>query len=179
LILERPRSIGPMVVRRRLESDLGTLVTVLAEVHRHDGYPTYWPDDPRRWLSPRGLLGAWAAETEGLVIGQVALAAVGSGSSAAVWESLTGLSPVRLAELSRLFVVPAARGTGAGADLLDAACAGAAERGLRPVLDVVETNRDAIRLYERHGWRRVFSEPWREARDEHLDLHYYVSPAEP
>jgi hypothetical protein len=46
------------------------------------------------------------------------------------------------------------------------------------VLDVVETNRDAIRLYERRGWQRVFTEPWREARDERLDLHYYVAPAE-
>ncbi len=51
-------------------------------------------------------------------------------------------------------------------------------RGLRPVLDVVETNRDAIRLYERRGWQRVFTEPWREARDERLELHYYVAPTE-
>jgi GNAT superfamily N-acetyltransferase len=167
-----------MVVRSRRESDLGTLAHLLEEVHLRDGYPTYWPDEPERWLSPRGMLGAWVAETHSAAIGHVALAAVGAGSSAALWKRLTGLPPVRLASISRLFVAPTARGAGAGAALLDAACADADLRSLRPVLDVVETNRDAIRLYERRGWQRVFTEPWQEARDEHLELHYYVAPTE-
>jgi hypothetical protein len=45
------------------------------------------------------------------------------------------------------------------------------------VLDVVETNVEAIRLYEGQGWRPVHSEPWADARDEQLVLHYYVGPA--
>jgi GNAT superfamily N-acetyltransferase len=167
-----------MVVRCRLESDLGALAHLLEEVHRRDGYPRYWPDDAERWLSPRGMLGAWVAETQGATIGHVALAPVGTGSNAALWERLTGLPPVRLASISRLLVAPSARGGGVGAALLDAVCAAASLRGLYPVLDVVETNRDAIRLYERRGWRRVFTEPWREARDERLELHYYIAATE-
>jgi ribosomal protein S18 acetylase RimI-like enzyme len=124
------------------------------------------------------MLGAWVAETNTAAIGHVALAPVGAGSSAALWKRLTGLPPVRLASISRLFVAPAARGAGAGSALLDAACADADMRGLHPVLDVVETNRDAIRLYERRGWQRVFTEPWREARDVRLELHYYLAPTE-
>ena len=166
-----------MVVRSRLESDLGALAHLLEQVHRRDGYPTYWPDDPERWLSPHGVLGASVAETGGAAIGHVALAPVGAGSNAALWERLTGLPSARLASISRLFVAPSARGAGAGAALLDAACAAASRRCLLPVLDVLETNRDAIRLYERRGWRRIFTEPWREARDERLELHYYLAPS--
>jgi ribosomal protein S18 acetylase RimI-like enzyme len=63
-----------------------------------------------------------------------------------------------------------------GRALLDAACAEAAARGLHPALDVVETNRDAIRLYEGRGWQRVLSEPWTAAQDSKTLLHYYVAP---
>jgi ribosomal protein S18 acetylase RimI-like enzyme len=48
--------------------------------------------------------------------------------------------------------VPGARGAGLGRSLLAAACAEAARRGLHPVLDVVDANRSAVRLYERLGW---------------------------
>ncbi|MGZ3418844.1 MAG: GNAT family N-acetyltransferase [Polyangiales bacterium] len=68
------------------------------------------------------------------------------------------------------------RGGGIGGALLDVACACAAARGLHPALDVVETNGDAIRLYERRGWKRVATEPWSEARDGKTLLHYYVAP---
>jgi hypothetical protein len=47
---------------------------------------------------------------------------------------------------------------------------------LHPALDVVETNHDAIRLYEQRGWRRVRSEPWAAAQDGKTLLHYYVAP---
>jgi GNAT superfamily N-acetyltransferase len=63
-----------------------------------------------------------------------------------------------------------------GGALLDAACTEAATRGLRAALDVVETNHDAIRLYEQRGWRRVLSEPWAAAHDGKTLLHYYVAP---
>jgi len=51
-----------------------------------------------------------------------------------------------------------------------------AKRELRPVLDVTEKDRAAIRLYERRGWQRVHSEPWHVAAD--TLLHYYVGPPE-
>jgi GNAT superfamily N-acetyltransferase len=166
-----------MGVRPRSDTDLEACVRLLEEAHRLDGYPSYWPADAARWLSPSGVLGAWVAEEAGCVIGHVALAAVRRGHGADIWSSATGVPPAGLGSISRLFVAPDRRHTGLGAALLDAACAASVERGLLPVLDVVETNREAIRFYERQGWRRVHSELWREARNEHLDLHYYVGPA--
>lgn len=162
-----------MAVRARLDGDLDTLVAVLGAVHREDGYPAYWPDDPTGWLSPRELLGAWVAGER--IVGHVALGSVRVGRAAAVWSDALGVPPGGLAAVSRLFVAPEARGVGVGGRLLDAACAAAASRDLYPVLDVVETNRDAIRFYERRGWRRVHSEPWADARDEERTVHYYVS----
>ena len=164
-----------MAVRRRSDGDLDECVLLLEEIHRLDRYPAYWPGDPACWLSPSGLLGAWVAE-EGHIIGHVVLAAVGPGHAADIWSDATGVPPAELASATRLFVAPDRRRTGLGAALLNTALLAAAERRLHPVLDVVETNREAIRLYERQGWRRVHSEPWGDARDEQLLLHYYVAP---
>jgi GNAT superfamily N-acetyltransferase len=177
LILEPTRSIGRMAVRPRSDGDLDGCVLLLEEVHRLDRYPTYWPGDPARWLSPGGLLGAWVAEEAGRIVGHVALAAVGPSHGTGIWSAATGVRPAGLASTTRLFVAPGRRRTGLGAALLHVASVAAAERALLPVLDVVETNREAIRLYERHGWRHVHSEPWADARDEELLLHYYVGPA--
>jgi GNAT superfamily N-acetyltransferase len=164
-----------MPVRPREDSDLEQCVRLLRDVHRLDGYPTYWPGDPEEWLSPTRMLGAWVADDQGRVVGHVALAAVHAGPAATVWSDAAGVLPGRLAATSRLFVVHDGRRAGVGGALFDTACAEAVRLGLCPVLDVVETNRDAIRLYERRGFSRVQSEPWADAREEPLTIHYYVS----
>jgi len=164
-----------MGVRPRLAGDLEQCVRLLADVHRVDGYPTYWPNDAVGWLSPRGSFGAWVAAAAGPVAGHVAIAAVGDGHAAEVWRE-AGLVPETLASMSRLFVAPTERGAGLGNELVDVACREAARRGLHPVLDVVETNLAAIALYERRKWVRVASEPWRESRDVELTLYYYAAP---
>jgi len=168
-----------MAVRIRLRSDddLGECVRLLETVHRADGYPTYWPDDPARWLSPRAMLGTWVAEADGRIVGHIALREGTADASASVWSEATGLPPEQLASITRLFVSLDSRGAGVGRTLLDAACTEAATRGLHPALDVVETNHDAIRLYEQRGWRRVRSEAWVAAQDGKTLLHYYVAPA--
>jgi hypothetical protein len=45
-------------IRLHVGDDLKECVRLLEMVHRADGYPTYWPDDLARWLSPRAMLGA-------------------------------------------------------------------------------------------------------------------------
>src|SRR5262249_11272672 len=95
-------------------------------------------------------------------------------ASADVWSRAVGEPSERLAAVTRLFVEPESRGLGLGWRLLETVCREAALRGLRPALDVVETNRAAIALYERSGWTRVASEPWDVAPQ--LTLHYYVAP---
>ncbi|NIJ29592.1 GNAT superfamily N-acetyltransferase [Sphingomonas insulae] len=67
-------------------------------------------------------------------------------------------SSARLARtfiLNDLFVAPAARGTGAGRALLDAACDyGRAVGAARLSLSTAVTNTNAQSLYERAGWTR-------------------------
>jgi GNAT superfamily N-acetyltransferase len=166
-------------VRPRSDDDLGQCVRLLKAVHEADAYPSYWPDDPEGWLSPRAMLGAWVAEDDaGGVLGHVALSPGPAEADASVWAEATGRLADNFAAISRLFVALDSRGTGVAGALLAAACAEAAARRLHPALDVVDNCQDAIRLYERRGWRRVRSEPWTAARDGKTLRHYYVAPDE-
>ncbi len=162
-------------IRRREPRDLERCVRLLEEVHRADGYPGRWPEDPTAFLMPSGLLAAWVAVSAGAVVGHVTLRSHIPEHGVAHWTGATGLSQERLACVSRLFVGPGRRGSGVGGSLLDAACSHARRAGLRPVLDVVGTSGEAITLYERRGWQRVGSVAW-DAWGEATTLHYYVSP---
>jgi GNAT superfamily N-acetyltransferase len=144
-----------LVVRARRDEDIPDCAEVLREVHRRDGYPTYWPDDPEAFVAGRGTLAAWVAVRDGGLAGHVTL---GTADSAAVWgpcARATGRELTGLGVVARLFVAPAARGSGVAGALLSAAVAEAKRRGLRPVLDVTVDNRDAIEFYVRRGWTRV------------------------
>jgi len=166
------------IIRARRHDDLGRCVALLAAVHAADGYPARWPADPHAWLTPENLLGAWVAEGDDGLRGHVALCAAAGDDAAPVWSAATGLPVDRIAAVSRLFVVPRARGRGVGATLLAAACAEASARGLHPALDVVDHDRRARALYERAGWRRIASAPapWALANGEHPLMHYYLAP---
>ncbi|TMR30037.1 GNAT family N-acetyltransferase [Nonomuraea zeae] len=130
-------------------------VEALAQVQAADRYPVDWPDDPAGWLTPGDGLRAWIAVEAGAVLGHVAL------------------TPDM--EVTRLFVVPAARGRGLAALLLDAV------RAAVPVplkLEVSSEGLAAIAFYERSGWRRVGSSRagWLNAAGEPALVHHYVSP---
>ncbi|MFE1171124.1 GNAT family N-acetyltransferase [Streptomyces sp. NPDC058773] len=140
------------MIRRRQDRDLDACVAVLADVHTHSGYPHHWPDEPVRWLTPDGLTAAWVAEKDGAVAGHVALCG---------------------AEVSRLYVAPAARGAGVGGRLLRAVEAEAAARGLRPVLVVKSTDTAARALYERLGWLRRGTERQDWGTGETVTVHHY------
>ena len=109
-----------------------------SEVHRSDGYPVNWPEDPAGWLSRGSELGAWIVEADGRVAGHVSLAPGGPDDVApGVWsEHGAGRAPDRTAVLGRLFVAPRARGRGVGALLI-----GTINNGLIIMgLDVSEQN---------------------------------------
>jgi len=162
--------------RPRRSSDLPACVAALRAVHDTDGYPLRWPADPEAWLSPPEPIGAWVAEDAEQLVGHVLLARVPARDPLVPLLSW----PVgEVAEVKRLFVVPAARRRRVGATLLDTASAGARALGLVPVLEVLARDVAAIALYERLGWRRLGrrSAIWDEHHGEELDIQVYTSPA--
>jgi GNAT superfamily N-acetyltransferase len=165
-----------MLVRPRRDADLDACVAILAAT-RTDGYPIRWPDDPAAWLTPRGFLFAWVVEQDGTVTGHVALRNVTGMDGVPWWTAASGAPADGIAAISRLFVAPAARRRGCGARLLATASDHAARHGLRPALDVLDTDRTAVALYERAGWTRVASAPVAHAGGEPVMTHYYLAPA--
>lgn len=160
-------------VRLRRTDDLRSCVELLERVHATDNYPTRWPEDAGRWLTPRGMLCAWVAEGRSTIVGHVVLQTVAAVDHAD-WEAATGRRAVELGAISRLFVDADSRGARIGRRLLSAASSEAVARSLNPVLDVVETRVNALAFYERQGWRRVLTRDWVD--DAQLSHHFYVAP---
>jgi GNAT superfamily N-acetyltransferase len=76
------------------------------------------------------------------------------------WRSLTMASdsgtPEAVAEIKRMYAVPAARGTGVAAALLRAIEQSAREAGMpRIVLETGGGNPEAIAFYAKHGYERI------------------------
>jgi GNAT superfamily N-acetyltransferase len=127
----------------REAADLGLCVGVLAQVYRTSGYPTNWPGDPAGWLTPAGTVAAWvAASDDAPVAGHVVLS-----------QPPTSPSGQAVAEVSRLFVAPAARLQGVAQALLDQAKHWAATNEQDLVLEVTDNLQAAQKLYERSGFR--------------------------
>ncbi|WP_207211859.1 GNAT family N-acetyltransferase [Promicromonospora panici] len=146
-----------LMIAPRYAAHLDRVVAALRLVHECDGYPMAWPDNPTAWLTPPGALDAWVALSDGEVVGHVMLVEGGKVEYAAELAEAAGVPVTGLAGVSRLFVTPAARGTGVAAALLERVEDTPARRGRRLVLDVVDDGSSAVRLYERLGWTRVAS----------------------
>jgi len=117
--------------------------------------------DDASWIARRALYeefvagGGFAllAEQDGELVGY---AMVALKTSAETELDDTWVSGERVAEIETLVVAPAARGTGLGSALLDAVDVELAAAGIDDVLIAAfVTNVDAIRLYERRGFRPV------------------------
>ena len=142
-----------MSVRDRTAADLPCLVDMLRRVHEADGYPTVWPGDAIRWLTGSGTYGAWVADQNGTVAGHVGLSRASAQPTSQAWARATQRPGEQLAEVTRLFSAPEARGTGIGRQLLQRAAAAAHHLGLWPVLEVRHDGRPgACRLYDAAGW---------------------------
>jgi GNAT superfamily N-acetyltransferase len=169
---------GPPLIRPRQEQDIDPLVEALKSLLRTDGYPSRWPPDPAAFVRTTALYGAWVAELNDRIVGHVTLRRPRNQKPVQVWCELSGADPEACAIVSRLFVVAAARGHGLGEALLEAAWADALERGLHPVLDVVDTGQAAIRLYRRLGWVHCGTYEERFYQDGPLELlHCFAAPS--
>jgi GNAT superfamily N-acetyltransferase len=113
------------------------------QVYRTGGYPTNWPGDPAGWLTPPGTVAAWvAASDDAPVAGHVVLS-----------QPPTSPSGQAVAEVSRLFVAPAARRQGVAQALLDQTMHWAATNEQDLVLEVTDNLQAAQKLYEQAGFR--------------------------
>ena len=130
-------------IRERVDEDLDVCAGLLRDVHELAGYPINWPADARRWLTPDDGLGCWVAESNGRVVGHVALTANGDDG----------------ASVERLFVDPKATRAGIGRQLLDHCVKTAADLGWKLSLEVVDNRGAAVTLYRRAGWRETGRTP--------------------
>lgn len=162
-------------LRRRRPRDLAACARLLRVVHYESRYPYEWPREPRAWLDD-DVLDAWVVERQDEILGHVSVSRLGHDTvSAYRWREMTGHEPTRLAAVGRLFVRPKARRQGLGSALLDTAVSDIQDRGLLPVLEVVDCNRDAVRLYEDRGWRLLSMDLWGD-RSARLRVNCYAAP---
>jgi GNAT superfamily N-acetyltransferase len=150
-------------IRNRDEADLSTCVEALRIVYQASGYPVNWPADPARWLRPSEILQAWVAATDDTPV---------AGHAILRQPPAAG----RSAEVSRLFVVPAARRQGVAYALLQAAMRAAAANDLDLFLDVTDDLRAARALYERAGFRLISTAQadWTTPDGHPVTLHRYA-----
>jgi GNAT superfamily N-acetyltransferase len=164
-----------VLVRARRAADLSGCVQALAAVNRVDGYPACWPADPVAWLTPAELVGAWVVDHAGVIAGHVGMV---QGVDDPTSTASIGIPAHKLASVTRLFVVPQARGRGVGEWLMERVSDQAAKQGLRLVLDVVDDGGPALALYDRLGWRLVNHRlaEWTAADGRRPTLRTYLAP---
>ncbi|MEU6563265.1 GNAT family N-acetyltransferase [Nocardia nova] len=146
-------------------------------MHERDGYPVEGVADPLFWLSPTGLINAWVATNSASAVGHSLITAPKpTDDAAALWIEQSHEPASSIAVLGRLFVGPEGRNRGAGEQLTRAAMDYGAERNLRLVLDVMEKDKAAIRLYERLGWLNIGSTRHKFGIGQETSAQCYVSP---
>ena len=140
-------------IRPRVPTDTPHLADLLRAVHAIDGYPVEGMDDPDAFLSVPEQACSWVAtcSTTDVLLGHVFLAP--PPATPASTTSSTAGAPT--AKLGRLLTLPAARGAGIASALVKTATQWAAQSGWRVWLMALERNAEAMRLYERMGWREV------------------------
>lgn len=150
-----------ITIRPRTPADLPDTASLLQRVHTTSGYPVEGVPSPLLFLNPHPTttLAAWVAvdTTTTSIVGHVMLT-TSSFSPPHPAIALAGLDASRTVVLGRLFVDEGVRGRGVGEGLVGVAVEWAAgqEGGRRrAVLNVLEKDGAAVRLYERLGWVRV------------------------
>ena len=170
-------SANAIHVRRRTSADLGTCGAILRRVHELDRYPVEGVTDTDTWLNPPTLTRAWVATLDHQVVGHALLTSPTEGDDAArLWHEQTDTPLAAITVLGRLFVDPLARGHAAGSQLLREVLQYATAHGLTAVLDVMEKDEAAIRLYERAGWMPIGEARHTFGANQSIRALCYVAP---
>jgi GNAT superfamily N-acetyltransferase len=162
----------PVGIRVREPSDLDGCVDALGRVYATGGYPTNWPADPARWLSPSGLIKAWVASTDDIPVAGHALV---SKLPDDVGKTGDGRPAV---EFGRLFVAPAARRQGVAQVLIRHAKDWAEDHHMDLVLWVTDHLTAARTLYASTGFTLATTEVanWTAPDGSPVTVHRYDWP---
>ncbi|MFJ1879913.1 GNAT family N-acetyltransferase [Streptomyces sp. NPDC088137] len=163
-------------IRPLEDADIPGAAAALMEVHATDGYPVEGVERPEVWITPPGVVKAWVAH-RGSVVGHVAIMKAEGEEAVTLWQRRSGEAKTRIGVLARLFVVRSARKHAVGERLMRAAMDYAEENGLRLVLDVMEKDESAIRLYERLGWHFIDGATHYYGDGQQIPAKCYVWPA--
>jgi ribosomal protein S18 acetylase RimI-like enzyme len=156
------------VLRSGSRDDLDLLEPLWVAVHHQHqaSMPELSPyvDDGTTWKIRRALYAELLAKDDTvLLLTDVDDALVGYGLAHVMpvqetWVADTWRTGPRIGEIESLSVLPAHRGAGIGTALLDGLERALAEQGVVDlVLGVLPGNTDAVRLYERRGYRPTWS----------------------
>jgi ribosomal protein S18 acetylase RimI-like enzyme len=148
-------------------ADLDLLAPLWVAVHhRHiESMPELAPyvDDAETWGKRRELYRALLAKPDTvLLVATVGEQAIGYGLAHVVevdetWIPDTWQTGRRIGEIESVSVLPEHRGSGLGSQLLDELERRLAAAGIKDlILGVLPGNADAIRLYERRGYRSTW-----------------------
>ncbi|AWL36441.1 N-acetyltransferase [Streptomyces sp. SM17] len=127
-------------------------------------------------MTPPGVVKAWVAHRDG-VVGHIAIMKAEGEKAVTLWQQQSGEDESTIGVLARLFVVRSARKHAVGESLMRAAMDYAEENGLRLVLDVMDKDEAAIRLYERLGWQFIGGATHQFGDDQQIPAKCYVWPA--
>jgi ribosomal protein S18 acetylase RimI-like enzyme len=151
-------------VRPGTADDLNSLAPLWIAVHRQhvESMPELAPyvGDDETWRERRGLYAQLLAKPDTLLLlASVDDELIGYGLAhvmavSETWIPDTWRTGERIGEIESLSVLPAYRGSGLGSQLLDRLEAHLHDCGASDlVLGALAGNRDALRLYERRGYR--------------------------
>ena len=161
--------MGPDVeLRRGSAEDLAALEPLWVSVHhRHaQAMPELAPyvDDTQTWKARSALYADLLAKPDTvLLLAHAGDSLIGYGLAHVMpardtWVADTWQTSSRIGEIESLAVLPEYRGRGVGTRLLDALETELAAAGVHDlILGVLPGNTDAIRLYERRGYRPTWT----------------------
>ncbi|NUR06991.1 MAG: GNAT family N-acetyltransferase [Nocardioidaceae bacterium] len=164
----------PAGIRPRRPRDIGSCARLLRRAYFEGRFPEHGEQDPRDLLAGDDVLEAWVAESEGEIVGHVALSTLDHASTYR-WREVTGHDPDDLVAVSCLFVRPRSRGVGIGATLLGVAASAVWAEGRIPVIEVVSESPQVPALYGESGWRLRATDP-RPGKPSGLWLHRFEGP---
>ncbi len=173
--LQRPRDPGPITAAWEpiTPAEIEQVRDLWLQLHHHHQAvaPELGPylDDAASWAAMREILVTGAENGLAFRIGPadapLAMMTGSIGRDTEIWDD-SWLATPPIAEPDVLVVADGARGEGLGSALMDIYDATVAERGATDqVLGVIVPNHDAIRLYERRGFRPAYMEMTRFRRD--------------